>query len=103
MDSGTNNTAILRRSWKGRKIQVVRSRAESERIMGKKIICPNCRGSGKVNVTEKCGACNGAGEIPAIDDWGKKVKVKCYICKGTGKTTDTDACNMCGGDGEIEV
>lgn len=71
--------------------------------MGEKITRPNCHGSGKANVTEACGTCNGAGEIAAIDDWGKSVKIKCYVCQGTGKITDTDTCNMCGGDGEIEV
>lgn len=71
--------------------------------MGKIITCPNCKGLGKTDVIEKCVTCRGTGKIDAVDDWGKKVKLKCFTCRGSGKVTDKDTCNMCGGDGEIEV
>jgi RecJ-like exonuclease len=83
--------------------QVSNTRSESKRIMGKKITCPDCKGTDKVEVTEYCGRCNGSGEVELIDDWGMKKKVPCLPCRGTGKIKDEDDCPMCGGAGEIEV
>ena len=71
--------------------------------MGKKIICPDCKGTGMKETTETCENCHGRGEVEIIDDYGLKRKVKCYPCRGTGKINDTDTCGMCGGIGEIEV
>lgn len=70
--------------------------------MGKKIICPNCKGLG---VTEDvaCGRCDGTGEVEIIDDWGQPKKIKCLPCRGSGILKEGDTCNMCGGSGETEV
>ena len=71
--------------------------------MGKKIFCPDCKGSGRVNVTETCEMCHGTGLREITDDWGNKRKIRCLPCRGTGKISETDTCGMCGGDGWIEV
>ena len=71
--------------------------------MGKIILYPDCKGSGKIDTYEKCEQCEGTGQVEITDDWGTKRKVKCYPCRGTGKITDEDTCPMCGGSGEIEV
>ncbi|MBA2285301.1 MAG: hypothetical protein H0W02_07465 [Ktedonobacteraceae bacterium] len=71
--------------------------------MGKKIDCPNCKGTDETDSREVCDQCNGTGQKEITDDWGTKKKVSCYSCRGTGKVNDKDTCNMCGGSGEIEV
>jgi DnaJ-class molecular chaperone len=71
--------------------------------MGKKITCPDCKGTGMKETTQTCENCNGSGQVEIIDDYGQKRKVKCYPCRGTGKINDTDTCGMCGGSGEVEV
>ncbi|MBE3568163.1 MAG: hypothetical protein IMW90_22280 [Thermogemmatispora sp.] len=70
--------------------------------MGKRIICPNCQGTGfTADVT--CPRCQGTGQVELIDDWGQRRTVKCFRCLGTGLLKEGDTCNMCGGSGEVEV
>lgn len=71
--------------------------------MGKKIACPDCKGTGLKETTDPCEMCGGGGKVELIDDYGQRRTVKCFPCRGTGKIHDTDTCNMCGGEGEIEV
>lgn len=71
--------------------------------MGTEIDCPNCQGSGEVDVHEKCTVCGGTGKKIIVDDWSIRRKIDCFSCKGTGQITEKDTCNMCGGSGKIEV
>lgn len=71
--------------------------------MGKKIICPDCKGSGEKVTHETCEKCGGSGKVEIVNDYSNKITIKCYPCRGTGKVEETDVCDMCGGTGEIEV
>ena len=85
------------------RIEREREYTSKENVMGKKILCPDCKGTGEVDMNEKCEHCHGTGQVEITDDWGTKKKVKCYPCLGTGKVKEKDTCPMCGGAGEIEV
>lgn len=74
------------------------STAEREKVMSKKIDCPDCKGLGEVEKHVSCERCNGTGEIQVT---GKKIP--CPPCKGLGKVTEQDVCGMCLGDGYLYV
>lgn len=71
--------------------------------MGKKMKCPDCKGTGETTKRVTCGLCGGSGKVEIINDYGKRMTIKCYPCRGTGKVDEADTCNMCGGAGEIEI
>ena len=70
---------------------------EKEEKSSRKVICPNCKGTGKAK--SQCEHCKGTGSrLGAI--YGKRADdEKCPWCDGTGEIYGT--CSVCNGDGRV--
>ena len=61
--------------------------------MPEQVTCPECGGTGEVQLYQSCSECGGTGQVEGVT---------CHTCEGTGSDPETgDTCPECGGTGII--
>lgn len=68
-----------------------------------RIKCDKCRGSGNVQKTTKCPACQGLGTTKITLGGKIEPQNKCKMCNGSGKALVDEKCYVCKGSGSLFI